>query len=67
MFERDVILSVEPESLMRTAVQRHKMNQAELLQNDLLHPIYFGEEGSRYLVKSAVLMRTAERELRSHY
>jgi len=38
MFEREVILSVDPESLMRTAVKRHKMNKAELLQNDRLHP-----------------------------
>jgi len=27
--ERDVILSVDPESLMRTAVKRHRMNQLE--------------------------------------
>ena len=38
MFERDVILSVDPESLMRTAVKRNTMNRAELLQNDRLQP-----------------------------
>ena len=52
---------------MRTAVKRHKMNQAELLQNDHLHLRLFGEEGNRYVGKSVVLMRTAERKLRSHY
>jgi len=67
MFERAVLLSVDPESLMRTAVKRHKMNQVELLQNDRLHLRLFGEEGNRYVGKSVVLMRTAERKLRSQY
>jgi len=45
MFERDVILSVDPESLMWTAMKRHTMNQAELLQNDRLHPRLFWRGG----------------------
>lgn len=36
MSKRVVKLSVDPETLARTAAKRHKTNRAELSQNDLL-------------------------------